>query len=103
MTALQYYIEGGVRRAVAARESGLTAISAFLYETGKPQQLIVASLTDLHSPKTSVSQSDWRYRRAARGMASVLGRAKMPPIDLQPLGEKGQPSTVPLAQVTLDP
>jgi len=36
-------------------------------------------------------------------MTSSQGRAKVPPIDVQLLGEKGQKSAVPLAQVTLDP
>jgi hypothetical protein len=100
---LQYYIEGGVRRAVAAREAGLAKIHAYLHEDGQPTRFILADLADLHSPKTSISKSDWRYRRALKGMAAALGRSKMPPVNLQPMGQKGQTASVPLAQVTLDP
>jgi hypothetical protein len=100
---LQYYIEDGVRRAVAAREQGLTRILAKLFEQGQPPRLILAPIGDLHSPKTSISQSDARYLQAVQGMASARGRAKMQEILLQPLGEKGQKATVPLAKVGLDP
>jgi hypothetical protein len=100
---LQYYIENGVRRAVAARESGVQTIAAYLYDAGKKPQLIAVDLDDLHSPKSSISQSDRRYVRALKGMGSAQARAKVPPIDVQPLGDKGQKSTVPLAQVALDP
>src|SRR5436189_210701 len=100
---LQYYIENGVRRAVAARDSSVQTVAALLYEGGKKPQLITVNLDDLHSPKTSISQSDRRYVRALKGMGSAQARAKMPPIDVQLLGDKGQKSTVPLAQVALDP
>ncbi|MBM3994398.1 MAG: hypothetical protein FJ303_09640 [Planctomycetes bacterium] len=59
--SLQYYIENGVRRAVAAREAGLKQIPAFLYEPGKQPQLITVDRDVLHSPKSSISQSHRRY------------------------------------------
>jgi hypothetical protein len=100
---LQYYIENGVRRAVAARESNVQQIPVYVYEIGKKPRLTMVDLDTLHSPKTVISQSDRRYVRALQGMASAQARAKVPPIDVQPLGEKGQKPTVPLAQVALDP
>ena len=100
---MQYYIENGVRRAVAARESNMHEIAAYVYELRSKPRLILVSLDDLHSPKTSLSKSDRRYVRALKGMASVQSAANVPPIDVQPLGEKGQKAAVPLAQVTLDP
>jgi hypothetical protein len=103
MRSLQYYIENGVRRAVAARESGVAHIAAVLYESGKTPQLITVDLDVLHSPKTSISQSDRRYIRALKGMPTAQTRARVPPIDIQPLGEKGQKASVPLAKVALDP
>ncbi|MBI3822231.1 MAG: hypothetical protein HY289_06070 [Planctomycetes bacterium] len=92
-----------MRRAVAARESNAQTISAYLYESGKKPRLIVIGLDALHSPKAFISLSDRRYVRALQGMASAQSRIKMPPIDVQPLGAKGQKTTVPLAQVALDP
>jgi hypothetical protein len=80
----------------------LQQIAAYLYEAGKKPRLIVVDLDALHSPKTSISQSDRRYARALQGMGSAHARAKVPPIDVQPLGELGQKAAVPLAQVALD-
>ena len=100
---MDYYIENGVRRSVAAREAGLTTIMATLHEPGKPPTVVQVALDELHSPKKSISQSDPRFVRALQGMASPVGRMKMPSIDVQRLGEKGQAATVPLTQVVLDP
>jgi len=100
---MDYYIENGVRRSVAAREAQLSAIWAVLHESGKPPTLILVKLEELHSPKTSISRSDPRFVRAMKGMGSPQTRAKIPPIDVQILGETGQKTTVPLSQVVLDP
>ena len=37
---MDYYIENGVRRSVAAREAGLTTIKATLHESGKPATVV---------------------------------------------------------------
>jgi hypothetical protein len=100
---MEYYIEDGVRRAVAAREAKLQGILASLFESGKPPTTILVKLDQLHSPKASISQSAPRYVSVVKGMSSPQGRARMPEIHLQPMGEPGQKSTVPLAQVALDP
>ncbi len=99
----QYYIEDGVHRAVAARENGLRMIPAVLFVDGQPPQALLAPLKDLHSPRSAISRSNPRYRydvlKAA--MATVSGRARMPPISLQPLGVPGQTKSVPLDQVQI--
>ena len=103
MTALQYYIEAGVRRAVAARELGLPTISAILHEDGKPSTPVTVNISDLFSPKASISRSDARYVKVLGGMSSPRTRALVPAIDIQPLSVPKQTSSVPLSQVTLDP
>src|SRR5947209_7665110 len=100
---MDYHIENGVRRAVAAREANLQSILAELHETGKPSKLILVKLDSLHSTKFSISRSDPRYISVEQGMSSPQARARMPEIDVQPLGEPGQMPTVPLLQVQLDP
>jgi hypothetical protein len=93
-------VSGALSRHVEAK---VQIISALLHEVGKKPRQIVVDLDALHSPKPSISQSDLRYLRALKGMATAQSRAKMPPIDLQPLGVKRQKKTVPLSQVALDP
>ena len=99
----QYYIEDGVHRAVAARENGLRMIPAFLNVDGQPRQKIFAALAALHSPKQAISRSDPRYRfsQLEAAMATALGRSKIPPISLQPLGAPSQPRSIPLSQVQI--
>ncbi|HEY1187403.1 MAG TPA: hypothetical protein VGE74_07075 [Gemmata sp.] len=99
-----YFIENGVHRAVAARENGLTTIPAIVCEPGHPPRRIWVPLDSLYSPRRSVSRSDARHNYPAleQAMGTVAGRMRMPPIEVQPLGLRGQPSSVPLAQVAVD-
>jgi hypothetical protein len=99
----QYYISNGVRRAVAAREAGIKVIPAILKEPGKPDKVIYVLPDQLHSPKSSVSASDPRYRRIEKGMATPAGRARMPPVEIEALGNPGQAGSLPLRDVKLDP
>jgi len=100
----QYYIEAGVHRAIALRENGLQVAPAILYKPGEPPKLIWVSLDQLHSHRPSISRSDPRHNYPAleRAMATALGRSRMPPLELQPLGIPGQPATIPLSQVNLE-
>src|SRR5262245_41672017 len=100
-----YYIKDGVHRAVAARQNGLKRIPAVLYEAGKTPRTVYVALDELHSPKSSISRSDPRhnYPTLEEAMGTPLGRSKVPPISLQPLGEPGQGPSVPLGQVTINP
>jgi len=95
----QYYIRQGVRRAVAAREAGLSEIPARLVEAGKPDVLLRVMLTQLHSPKRQIAR-DYRYIRNTEYPTQVL-RTEPPPIEIEPLGAPGQSSSIALTQVLL--
>jgi hypothetical protein len=95
----QYYIEQGVRRAVAAREAGLSDIPAVIYEPGMPPVAARIALTDLHSPKAAIAR-DYRYIRDTEYRTRVL-KTEPPAIFVQPLGLAGQKKTTPLLQVVL--
>ena len=97
----EYYIESGVRRAVAAREAGVNNVLATVNTPGQAPTQALVGLGQLHSPKPSVSASDPRYQSALQGMQTPQGRAGMPNIQVAPLG--GQTGSIPLSQVTLDP
>ena len=99
----EFYIEAGVHRAVAARENGLKVLPAVLYVPGQPPRRLWVSLDQLYSYRRSISRSDPRHNYPAleRALGTVAGRMLMPVIELQPLGLPGQPSSVPLAQVTI--
>lgn len=99
----QFFIENGVHRAVAARENGLRVLPAVLYEPGAGPRAVWVRVDQLHSPRRSVSRSDPRHNYPAleQAMGTPQGRSRMPPIDVQPLAAPGQPSSVPLAQVTV--
>jgi RHS repeat-associated protein len=86
----QYYISGGVRRSMAARESGQAMINARLVRPGYPDSLIEVYLDQLHSPKSYIMR-DFRF--------SPILRPEYPRIEIQPLGLPGQIRTVPLLQV----
>ena len=47
----QYYIAEGVRRSVAARESGIKVIRAILHAPGQPDRVVYLSPDQLHSPE----------------------------------------------------
>lgn len=100
----EYFIEDGVHRAVAAREHGLPAIAAILFSPGNPPRALMVALDQLHSPRRSISRFDPRHNypalEAAMGISTK--RAKIPPISLQPLGDAGQPLSIPLAQVQIN-
>jgi hypothetical protein len=102
-TALQYFIENGVRRAVAARELGLPTIRATLHEDGKSDTAVIINIGDLFSPKTTTSRFHARFVSVLQGMSSPQTRTRIPRIEVQPLGMPGQMASVPLAQVKLDP
>src|SRR5262245_24079877 len=101
----QYFIEDGVHRAVALRENGVSVVPAILLERGRAPRRIQARLDQLHSPRRAVSRSDPRhnYPGLEALLSSPAGRARMRPIHLQPLGEPGQPPSVPLSQVQIAP
>jgi hypothetical protein len=95
----EFFINEGVRRAVAAREAGLIDIPARIVELGKPDVLTRLQLDQLFSPKPSVIR-DFRYIRYTEYPTQVL-KTEPPPIDVEPLGLAGQKNAIPLAQVIL--
>ncbi len=99
----QYFIEDGVHRSVALRENGIPLVPVVLFEQGRAPRLIQVRLDQLHSPRRSISRSDPRHNYPAleAWLATPLGRVQMRPIHVQPLGELGQPTSVPLKQVQI--
>jgi hypothetical protein len=100
----QYYIEDGVHRAVALRENGVWMVNAILYEPGQAPRQVFVRLDQLHSPRASVNATPGpRHDLPAMiaWLATPAGRARMPPIAIQPLGEGGQTASVPLSQVQI--
>lgn len=90
----QYFIESGVRRAVASREAGLSEIPATIYQEGQAPITTTLKLEQLHSPKPEISM-DARY--------TAIQPPILTPIDVQPLGLPRQPPSVPLFDVKLVP
>jgi hypothetical protein len=104
MADAQYYIEDGVHRAVALRENGVRMVTAILYEPGQAPRQVYVRLDQLHSPRASVSATPGpRHDLPAMQawLSTPAGRAQMPPISIQPLGEAGQTASVPLSQVQI--
>jgi RHS repeat-associated protein len=94
----KYYIENGVRRAVAAREAGLTDIPATIYQPGQPPVDTRIPLDQLYSPKPSIP-ADNRYFQ--NNLAPTLSGSDPPPIQVQPMGLPGQLPTTPIRNVTV--
>jgi hypothetical protein len=92
-----YYIAGGVRRSIAAREAGLKDIAARIVEPGKPDVFMRIDLDQLYSPKSMIIRNG-RYLRIEIAMKAG---AVLPLIEVQPLGIRGQSKAIPLAQVRL--
>ena len=94
-----------MHRSVALRENGVRQAPAILYEQARAPRLVQVRLEQLHSPRRSISRSDPRHNYPAleAWLSTPAGRARMPPIQLQPLGEPGQPPSIPLDQVQIGP
>lgn len=89
-----FVIQNGVRRAVASREAGRSTIPAVIRRRGKKtERRQRMRLDQLLSPKESI-ECDSRFLRIEPPI--------LEPIEIEPLGEPGQPRVVPLAMVTLD-
>jgi RHS repeat-associated protein len=92
--AENFFVENGVRRSLAVRETGLSEIPATIYRPGQAPLNTTLRLNQLFSPKTSVPV-DARFLRIQPPIHT--------PIEVQPLGLPGQVPTVPLDQVILVP
>jgi hypothetical protein len=94
----KYFIQNGVRRALIARELGQTTIRANIYrQAGGAILGQQVELNQLYSPKTEVDR-DTRYNSLKLRIAA---EGQLREIELEPLGEQGQPHAVELAQVLL--
>ena len=104
MNEPQYYVEGGVRRSVAAREAGAASLPAVLFRDGRPPEELWVSVTALHVPsgKEAVSRSHPRYRQVLRDLPLILSGKMAAPIFVQPLGAAGQTASIPLSAVRLE-
>ena len=87
-----YYIQNGVRRALAAREAGQLTIRAYINRPGQRPTLRRVSLEQLFLPKRRV-EIDARYMRIQPPIRE--------PIEVDPLGQPGQGRAVPLQDVRL--
>jgi hypothetical protein len=81
-----FYIHNGVRRALAAREAGQRTIGALVLRPGKPPVL-------RRLPPKKRVELDARFQRIRPPIRN--------PIEVEPLGARGQSRSVPLAEVKL--
>jgi hypothetical protein len=89
-----FVIQNGVRRAIASREAGRLTIPAIIRRRGeRAEHRPRMRLDQLLSPKESIER-DSRFLRIEPPIDE--------PIEVEPLGEPGQPMVVTLATVTLD-
>lgn len=88
-----FFIQNGVRRALASREDGRKTIPAIIYRAGrKPELRPRMSLSKLYTSKEMVP-NDLRFLRIVPPIES--------PIEIEPIGKAGQPRAVHLAVVRL--
>jgi hypothetical protein len=95
----QYYIQDGVRRAVAAREAGLADVPATVYEAGQAPRVVRIPLDQLNSPKPSIPY-DPRFSQGT--LRPTLEGSTPPPITVEPLGRPGQLPSTPVRNVTIE-
>lgn len=91
-----YFIQDGVRRAIASFAAGRSDITAIIYEDGQPPYSARIPLSSLQSPKSSVAR-DPRYTNVEFKIMT-LGR-ELDPIAVEPLGVMGQPKSIPVSVV----
>src|SRR5688500_5160272 len=80
-----FLIMAGVRRAVAAREAGLTEFPAKVVVGGYAGPIFEVPLDSLYSPKDRVSRSDPRYQRLEQAMIDPVQKPGIPEMELVPL------------------
>lgn len=89
-----FYIQSGVRRALASRLAGLRTVPAIVHHEGRASEYRPRMrLASLFSPK-DVVPIDARFLRITPPIKE--------PIEVQPLGARGQTRSVPLANVRLE-
>ena len=95
----------GVRRAVAAREAGLTSFRAVVVDNkgntvAAEREVLLALMV---SPKPLVERLDryGRYAKIERGMADPVTRSAIPALELRPVSPTEAARRTPLAAVGL--
>ena len=88
----RYYIQSGVRRAVASQQRLLTEIPAIIYRSGRTPVNSRLNLSQLYSPKAEITR-DQRFI----GIVPPIHT----PIEVEPLGLPVQLPSVPVSQVRL--
>ena len=80
--------------------------AAILFAVGQVPRRVVVRLDQLSSPRSTVSRTATprrNYPALEAWLATPAGRARMPPLHVQPLGEPGQSASIPLSQVQIVP
>jgi hypothetical protein len=100
-----FLIVAGVRRAVAAREVGLTTFPALIAAGPRKGQIIDVLLDELYATKDRVSRSaqNWRYDDIERAVADPLVRPKVPELEISPVSAKRAARFTKLTDVVLEP
>jgi hypothetical protein len=89
----KYFIQSGVRRALASLKDGRKTIPAILHCEGlRSERWLRMPLDRLFTSKTMVAR-DERFLRIAPPIHT--------PIEIELLGERGQPASIPLSRVQL--
>lgn len=89
-----FYIQSGVRRALASRLAGLKTVPAYIYREGSaPEYRPRMRLANLFSPKDAVPIN--------KRFLDIVPPIKVP-IEVEPLGARGQARSVPLGNVRLE-
>ena len=101
MQADRYFIVEGVRRAIAAREVGLSTLRATLEVPGRPDLDFNAPLSSLYAGRAATPRTDVRYLRPFYGLQDPAERAKAPRIVVVPLANAPAGVRVPLHSVRL--
>lgn len=90
----RYYIQSGVRRAVASQQRLLSEIPAVIYQPGRTPVKSRLNLNQLYSPKAEITL-DQRFLAIVPPIHT--------PIEVELLGLPGQLPSVPVSQVRLVP
>ena len=88
----QYFIASGVRRSLSSLQNGATDIPATIVNSGQADIQTTLKLNQLFSPKFEVP-ADSRF-------LNIQPPIRVP-IEVQPLGIPGQPTSIPLNQVKI--
>ena len=87
----RYYIQSGVRRALVSLAAGRKTIPAHVHREGrKPEYHARLKIDQLYTSKRTV-ECDLRFLRIVPPITD--------PIEVEPLGARGQSSAIPLAAV----